>query len=29
MNNFDRVIGYAKEKEELLRLCDVLKKSAK
>ena len=29
MNNFDRVIGYAKEKEELLRLCDVLKNSAK
>ena len=29
MKNFDRVIGYAKEKEELLRLCDVLKNSAK
>ncbi|MCH5316239.1 MAG: AAA family ATPase [Eubacterium sp.] len=25
MNSFDKVIGYAREKEELLRLCDVLK----
>ncbi|MCM1043316.1 MAG: AAA family ATPase [Muribaculaceae bacterium] len=29
MNNFDKVIGYENEKEEMLRLCDVLKNSEK
>lgn len=29
MNAFDRIIGYASEKEEMMRLCDVLKNSDK
>lgn len=29
MNSFDKVIGYESEKEEMLRLCDVLKNSEK
>lgn len=29
MNSFDKVIGYESEKEELLRLCDVLKNNTK
>lgn len=29
MNNFDKIIGYANEKEEMMRLCDVLKNSEK
>ena len=29
MNSFDKIIGYAIEKEEMLRLCDVLKNNEK
>jgi len=29
MSHFDKIIGYADEKEEMMRLCDVLKNSEK
>ena len=29
MNEFDKIIGYESEKEELARLCDTLKNRAK
>ena len=29
MNGFDKIIGYKKEKTELMRLCDVLKNKQK
>ncbi len=29
MNNFDKIIGYTSEKEEMIRLCDVFKNSEK
>ena len=29
MNDFDKIIGYESEKEELLRLCDILKNNDK
>ena len=29
MSEFDKIIGYANEKEEMMRLCDVLKNKEK